>query len=493
MSSFGTLPPLKDFTGRVEFKTIGRGDIRPGDECILGLDVGSTTTKAVLMRRSDSALLFSVYLRTNGDPVGASRECYRSLLTQVRQRVDPKAIRIAGLGVCGSGRQIAGLHALTDGVINEIIAHATAAVHFDPEVDTLFEIGGQDAKYTYLVNGVPSDYAMNEACSAGTGSFLEESAHETLGLKMEEIAAAALKGEQPPNFNDQCAAFIASDIKTVIQEGMDRDQIAAGLVYSICMNYTNRVKGNRPVGKKIFMQGGVCYNGAVPLAMAALIGKPIIVPPEPGLMGAFGVALEVEKRISAGMMAVKSFDLETLARREVVYGRSFICRGGKERCDRKCPIAMIEVEGKKYPFGGACNRYYNIRQELRCDTEGLDLVRVRQELVFTTCGAPPPAERDSRPARGRVGLNRSFLVNTYYPLYANFFGALGFEVVLPGRPDPRGIDQCGAAFCYPVELAHGFFASLLDSGNALDYLFLPHFSKSRMAWRSMEAWSNWFV
>ena len=473
-SSFGTLPPLRDFAGRVEFKTVGRDDVRPGDECILGLDVGSTTTKAVLLRRVDSALLASVYLRTSGDPVGASRQCYRSLLAQVRQRVDPGAIRIVGLGVCGSGRQIAGLHALTDGVINEIVAHAAAAVHFDPEVDTLFEIGGQDAKYTYLVNGVPSDYAMNEACSAGTGSFLEESAHETLGLEMEEIAEAALRGEQPPNFNDQCAAFIASDIKTVIHEGMARDQIAAGLVYSICMNYTNRVKGNRPVGEKIFMQGGVCYNGAVPLAMAALIGKPIVVPPEPGLMGAFGVALEVGKRISAGMLAEKSFDLESLAKRDVTYGRSFACRGGKEGCDRKCPIAVIEVEGKKYPFGGSCNRYYNIRREMRHHAEGLDLVRVRQDLVFKACGTPQSAG-DSSSFKGRVGLNRSFLVNTYYPLYANFFGALGFDVVLPDRPDPKGIDQCGAPFCYPVELAHGFFASLLAAEKPLDYLFLPHF------------------
>ena len=117
-------------------------------------------------------------------------------------------------------------------------------------MDTLFEIGGQDAKYTYLVNGVPSDYAMNEACSAGTGSFLEESAHETLGAEDGGDRRGRPSGGDAANFNDQCAAFIASDIKTVIQEGMDRDQIAAGLVYSICMNYTNRVKGNRPVGEK---------------------------------------------------------------------------------------------------------------------------------------------------------------------------------------------------------------------------------------------------
>ncbi|OHE22047.1 MAG: activase [Syntrophobacterales bacterium RBG_19FT_COMBO_59_10] len=473
-ASFDSLPPLTDFAGQVEFKTIERDAVRVGDDCLLGLDVGSTTTKAVLVRRADCALLASVYLRTNGDPVGASRQCYHSLLEEVRRKVDPKTISIAGLGVCGSGRQIAGLHALTEGVINEIVAHAAAAVYFDPKVDTIFEIGGQDAKYTYIINSVPSDYAMNEACSAGTGSFLEESAHETLGLKMEEIAEAAFRGKRPPNFNDQCAAFIASDIKNAIHEGVAREDIAAGLVYSICMNYANRVKGNRPVGERIFMQGGVCYNGAVPLAMGSLIGKPIVVPPEPGLMGAFGVALEVRKRLEAGLIAEKTFDLEALASREVAYEKPFTCRGGKEGCDRKCSIAVIRVEGEKYPFGGACNRYYNIRKAVRCDAERLDLTRVRQRLVFQTYGAPPE-KKGVRPSKGRVGLNRSFLVNTYYPLYSNFFHELGFDVVLPSRPNQEGVDLCGAPFCYPVELAHGFFHSLLENEEQMDFLFLPHF------------------
>ena len=276
ITSFDTLPPLNDFAAQVEFKSIDKGDINPGDVCILGLDVGSTTTKAILMRKSDDAMLASVYLRTNGDPVGASRQCYQSILDQVKKQVNPSQLSIVGVGVCGSGRQIAGLHALTDGVINEIIAHATAAVYFDPQVDTIFEIGGQDAKYTYITNSVPSDYAMNEACSAGTGSFLEESAYETLGIEMEKIADVALKGKLPPNFNDQCAAFISSDIKNAIHEGVRHEDIVAGLVYSICMNYSNRVKGNRPVGEKVFMQGGVCYNKAVPLAMASLVGKPIV-------------------------------------------------------------------------------------------------------------------------------------------------------------------------------------------------------------------------
>ena len=469
-AAFQTLPPLSGATPHVDFKTMARGAAQPGDACILGLDVGSTTTKAALVRRRDKAILESVYLRTNGDPVGASRQCYRAISQGLAARVDPAALSIVGLGVCGSGRQIAGLHALTEGVINEIIAHAAAAVHFDPRVDTLFEIGGQDAKYTYITNGVPSDYAMNEACSAGTGSFLEESALETLGLAMEEIADSALVGTKPPNFNDQCAAFIASDIKNAVHDGVGHHDIVAGLVYSICMNYNNRVRGNRPVGERIFMQGGVCYNRAVPLAMATLVGKPIVVPPEPGLMGAFGAALVIDQRLEDGLMEPGRFDLAALAQRKVRYGKSFVCNGGRTGCDRQCTIARIEMEGRVYPFGGACNRYVNLLRKVHYDIEALDQVRQRQEMVF----APVDGPGGATPApRGRVGINRSFLVHAYFPLYHEFFRSLGFEVVLPESPAQAGIDRRNSAFCYPGELAHGFFHDLLTSRGPLDFLFLP--------------------
>jgi len=474
LASFASLPPLTDAGNLVTFKNMEKGTIQSGDICILGLDVGSTTTKAILLRTRDNALLASIYLRTSGDPVGASRKCYAALLDQIKARVDPLEITIIGLGVCGSGRQIAGLHALTNGIINEIIAHAAAAVFFDGQVDTLFEIGGQDAKYTYITGGVPADYAMNEACSAGTGSFLEESALETLGIEMTDIADIAMRAGNPPDFNDQCAAFIASDIKNAIHEGVSHEDIVAGLVYSICMNYTNRVKGNRPVGEKVFMQGGVCYNAAVPLAMATLVGKPIIVPPEPGLMGAFGVALEVKKRINAGLMTKSGFNLQVLADREALYKSSFICKGGREKCDRRCKINLIEIEDRRYPFGGACNRYYNLRYKVEHDIKNLDMVRLRQHLVFEKYGIPPSCGI-TRKHKKTVGINRSFMVNTYYPLYSTFFNELGFEIILPDAPSQKGIDRRNAAFCYPCELAHGFFFNLLQSDPAPDFIFLPHF------------------
>ncbi|NQT11005.1 MAG: activase, partial [Desulfobacteraceae bacterium] len=271
-----------------------------------------------------------------------------------------------------------------------------------------------------------------------------------------------------------CAAFIASDIKNAIHEGVKHEDILAGLVYSICMNYSNRVKGNKPVGEKVFMQGGVCYNRAVPFAMAALVGKPIVVPPEPGLMGAFGVALEVKKRIESGLMEKKNFDLNALLNREVQYGKSFICKGGKEKCDRRCNIAIIKLEGKKYPFGGACNRYYNLRNKVKYDVEKLDLVRIRQQLIFDKYAGKLPEGGGKKP-RARIGINRSFMVNTFYPLYSTFFTELGFEPVVPDSPSKEGMDQKEAAFCYPAELTHGFFYSLIYMENPPEFIFLPHF------------------
>jgi predicted CoA-substrate-specific enzyme activase len=458
-SSFSFLPPLQKAQEKVAFKDILQTKAEPGDLLLLGLDVGSTTTKAVLMREKDNAIVASIYLRTSGDPVQAARDCYRELDRQV-----PPGVKIIGLGVTGSGRQIAGLHALTPAVINEIIAHATAAIYFDPEVDTIFEIGGQDAKYTYIINGVPSDYAMNEACSAGTGSFLEEAAAEALDVTTTEIGPLALKALEPPNFNDQCAAFISSDIKTAVQEGNSTNDILAGLVYSICLNYLTRVKGNRPVGRKIFMQGGVCYNKAVPIAMASLLDKKIVVPPEPGLMGAFGVALEVKEKIKRKLLPPDTYNLQELASREIEQGKSFTC-AGDEGCDRRCSIRVLIVKGKKYPFGGSCSRYAGVQKQSHHKAGNLDYVYRREQFFFKQ------SNKKQATRNLRIGLSRSLTVNTYYPLYYHFFTSLGFRVVTAQTPEPSGRMIQGASFCFPVELAHGFMIDLLRQKP--DYIFLP--------------------
>jgi predicted CoA-substrate-specific enzyme activase len=467
-SSFPTLKPISEFTEKVVFKDAEISPANPGEECILGLDVGSTTTKAVLISNDDRRILAKVYLYTRGNPVKAARDCYSELMKQV-----PGDIQILGLGTTGSGRQITGLHAQTEGVINEIVAHATAAVHFDPEVDTIFEIGGQDAKYTYIVNKVPADYAMNEACSAGTGSFIEEAALESLGIGVREIEGIAIRGMKPPNFSDQCAAFIGSDIKTALQENLSREDVTAGLVYSICMNYVNRVMGNRQVGKKIFMQGGVCYNKAIPIAMAAITGREIIVPPEPGLMGAYGVALGVKEKIDLGIMEKSNFSLAELSGREVNYKKPFTCLGGKEKCDRKCTINIIEVNGKKFPFGGACNKYYNLKNTGKFSGEDFELVKKRYRMYMQEFAFKGDLPEDAP----TVGINLSFHTYNLFPLYSHFFGELGFRTIISDDIDEEGLEREATSFCYPAQQSLGTFQNLLNKNP--DRLFVPSILEMR--------------
>ncbi len=459
---FTALPDLKSGRTKVRLKDAEPAAITGGQH-IIGLDVGSTTTKAVLMSSNDRAVVASVYLRTLGDPVGASRKCYQALRDQVPEDLP---VSIEGLGVTGSGRRIAGLHGLTENVTNEIIAHAAAAVHYDPDVETIFEIGGQDAKYTCITNGVPTDYAMNEACSAGTGSFLEEASFESFDVKTSQIADIALKSGSPLNFNDQCSAFIGSDIKTAIQTGATREDCVAGLIYSVCMNYMNRVKGNRPVGKKIFMQGGVCYNEAVPLAMAILCGREVIVPPDPGLMGAFGAALVTLDRIEKNISLKQTFDLSELASREIEQGKPFECAGGREKCDRKCVINRYSLQGRTYAFGGACDKYYNLGAA-GAHESGPDLVTRREELVMDRFTPDGTAVEERA-----VGIPVSLYSSTAYPLYSHFFTNLGLRVIKGSEADPEGMEEAASSFCLPVLQSHGFVKALIRQEP--DFIFIPH-------------------
>ena len=449
--------PLSAHVDEVDFKSMPFERASEGDECILGVDVGSTTTKAVVMRIRDDAILASSYLRTMGDPINAARQCFGEIRNALAAPV-----KLKGLGVTGSGRKLVGLYCESKGIYNEIMAHAKAASYFDNEVDTIFEIGGQDAKYTFLSNGVALDYAMNEACSAGTGSFLEESAKESLNIDYRDIGKLALKGESPPNFSDQCAAFISSDIKTAINEGITREDIAGGLVYSICLNYINRVKGMRPVGKKVFMQGGVCYNEAVPVAMAAVTGKKIIVPPHPGLVGAFGVALMVKGNLGIGLLEKQDFDLDTLINKQVRYLDTFVCEGANEKCDRRCPIRIIEVSGKKFPFGGACNKYENVRLSLNIDRNKYIYTSEREKVVYSL---------GRNEGQQTVGISKSLAMNTLFPLFSKFFSSLGYKIVMPDESDHEGWDRKKSEFCFPVELSHGYMLDLLKKNP--DYIFIP--------------------
>ncbi len=497
----GGLPPLADYAALVQITPAPHRPAPPDGPLILGVDAGSTTTKAVLLDPATRAIVASHYARTLGDPVAATRECLRALAAQIGNVV------LTLVATTGSARELVGAFLGTDEVYNEISAHAAGAIHMDPAVDTLFEIGGQDAKYIHLRNGVPVDYAMNNACSAGTGSFLEESAQGDLGIAMADIAALALAAPAPVQFKATCAAFINSDIRLAQQQGCSRENIVAGLVCAIAGNYLQRVKGPRPVGRKVFLQGGVALNHAVGYAFAQALGCPVVIPPHPELLGALGVALLALDHAPAGRLGGAPVDttntLLTLASAQMELVGSFTCRA----CKLDCSIDRFAVDGRRFPFGGRCSRFESVWKRRAPTATAPDLVAQRAAILFAPTRRPPAAPPPARPPEPRaarrsiepaleaardfleealtrtsdavrplpsgtsIGLPRALTTHSLFPLYATFFTELGFTPVL-SAVDPQGELKANSGFCFPVQIAHGAVLDLARHG--IDVVFLPH-------------------
>ena len=490
---FDTLLPLGGYKDQVQVMAAPPLQAAPDGPMILGIDAGSTTTKAVLLDPATRDLVSCHYTRTHDDPVAAVHECLRALIDQVGNRP------VGLVSTTGSARELIGACLGTEQVYNEISAHAAGATHFAADVDTIFEIGGQDAKYIYLRNGVPVGYAMNNACSAGTGSFLEESAHSDLGVKVSDIADIAMGAPAPVKFKATCAAFINSDIRIAQQQGQGRDNILAGLVYAIVENYLTKVKGQRQVGKKVLLQGGVALNRAVGCAFAHRVGRPVVIPPNPELLGALGVGLLALER-SADGMAVTT-DLETLLSAEMKLVGRFTCRA----CKMCCTIERFEAAGRRFPFGGRCSLYENVWKRKTRTSPAPDLVEQRAAIIYgaprylDTAAKREPKVRpywDAGPAleaarlfleesfgnpsvtepvrEMRIGIPRALTTHSLFPLYSTFFAALGKEVVLSGV-DPRGDLRSHSGFCLPAQIAHGAVLDLAHHGVRL--VFLPQVAR----------------
>jgi len=390
---FGVLGSLGGWKDKVIVfnKTKGESKVQKGRKYILGVDGGSTTTKACLVDMETDEIVASHYGRTHGDPVKALKECLGIIQEKTIADTGSKDIDIRLVATTGSSREILGVFLETPGVYNEIIAHSAGTTYFDKDVETIFEIGGQDAKYVLLKNGVPIDYAMNEACSAGTGSFLEESAAGDLSIhSAKDIGPIALDANAPCKFGEHCSAFINSDIRKAVQQGAGRENITAGIVCSIVSNYLNRVVGNRTIGSKIFLQGGVAKNPAVPLAFAMLLNKEILVPPLPELMGCFGVALLAKRKRDEGLLAEQEIKIDGIINREIGYERVFACQA----CENLCPIQVLNVNNSKYMFGGRCNKYTNMRKQIK-DVPVFDYVEKRQKMLFEEYAAPGSRDQGS--------------------------------------------------------------------------------------------------
>ncbi|MGV8058616.1 MAG: acyl-CoA dehydratase activase [Smithellaceae bacterium] len=460
---------LMTAANRVTYLSSASGKVVAGREYILGVDGGSTTTKACLIDMETSEVTASFYGRTHGDPVKALKHCLAEMKKQIKEDIGDARIEIKLASTTGSSREILGVFLETPAVYNEIIAHAVGTTFYREDIDTIFEIGGQDAKYVFLKNKVPIDYAMNEACSAGTGSFLEESAQGDLNIAHAwEIGDIAVGANEPLKFGEHCSAFINSDIRNAIQQGASREDITAGIVTSIVSNYLNRVVGNRTIGKNIVLQGGVAKNKAIPLAFAMLLNKKILVPPDPELMGCFGVGILARQKLNDGFLAKASYDLDKIIATEIVYEKEFQCKA----CDNYCPIRVLAVNNNKYMFGGRCNKYANIRKKnIINEAEVFDYIEERNNLLFQKC-APDPGELVKK-KDFIVGVPRCFSIYTLWPLYSWFFHSLGVEAVLSQNISREGTARVESSYCFPAEIAHGAVQDIFDRN--LDYIFLPHF------------------
>ena len=436
----------------------------PGEKipAYLGIDVGSISTNVVALDEAGN-VLDKRYLMTAGRPLEAVRHGLAELAAAIGDRIE-----VLGCGTTGSGRYLTGDFVGADTVRNEITAQATAAAALDSEVDTIFEIGGQDSKYISLENGVVVDFEMNQVCAAGTGSFLEEQAEE-LGINIKgEFGECALACKTPARMGERCTVFMQSDIVQLSGRGVERDALAAGLAYSIVQNYLNRVVGDRRIGNHIFLQGGTMANGAVVAAFEKILDKHVIVPRHHDVTGAIGMALLARDymRQHPGPSRFRGFDLST--RRYSVD--PFVC----ESCSNNCEIRKVTLEGEEpLYYGSRCEKYNVGGLHGEKNAAGPDLFAERTRMLL----ADYIADEDVQVQRAgpSVGIPRALLTYELLPFWKSFFKLLGIPLTLSPvttkRMIHRGVESLANEPCFPVKVAHGHALELLDKG--VDYIFAP--------------------
>ncbi|MBN2201022.1 hypothetical protein JW777_03640 [bacterium] len=430
----------------------------------LGIDVGSVSTNLALITESGE-LIRGIYTMTRGRPVEVVTESLAEMESAVGGRV-----RILGLGTTGSGRDLIGLLAGADAVKDEITAHKTGAVHvgrtlLDRGVDTIFEIGGQDSKFISLRDGTVTDFCLNEACAAGTGSFLEEQARQ-IGVEIKgEFAALALASRHPLRIGERCTVFMAKEIVPYLQKGVPREDLIAGLALSVAQNYLNRVVKKRPIGETVFFQGGTAYNDAVAAAFATLLDREIVVPPHNGILGAIGAALLAAASRSGGKpTAFRGWQLDRVPRSL----RQFTCGA----CSNHCTVEEFTVAGEKSYWGDKCSERYRRRTKTERKPVLPNLIRVRDHQMepFRKTAAAGPA------VRGRAGIALALHFHDRLPFWKTYLESAGFECVVSGHTDPdvaaAGVEACVNEPCFPVQAAHGHFVRLM--AGKPDLLFFPH-------------------
>ncbi len=437
----------------------------PGDAPIpayMGIDVGSVSTNVVVIDEFGSVIQ-DVYLRTAGRPIEAVQQGLAEVSARWGRRLE-----VRGVGTTGSGRELIAEFVGADSVNDEITAHKTGSWHISTTmtgepVDTIFEIGGQDSKFISIENGVVVDFAMNEACAAGTGSFLEEQA-EKLGISIKgEFAKLALGAPRPTRLGERCTVFMERDVTSWLHKGEEVPNVVAGLAYSIALNYLNRVVRGRKIGKVIYFQGGTAYNDAVAAAFAGLLDARITVPPFNGVVGAIGMALIARQwhQATNGQTRFRGYDLNTLQ----MSSRDFVCKA----CSNLCDIKEFTIEGHKSYWGDKCSDKFRKPSSTGRKPVIEDLFAFREKLLEQMDGRVPNA-------KFKVGLPRTMSTLERYPFWWKYFAELGIETRLSPPTDPKisaaGVEMALAQPCYPVQIAHGHVAALAETD--VDYILIPN-------------------
>lgn len=431
-----------------------------GDEKIeayVGVDVGSISTNIVVIDKQKNVLARR-YLMTAGRPL----EAVKQGLYEAGIEVGDKVI-ICGAGTTGSGRYLTGDFIGADIAKNEITAHATAAANVDKNVDTIFEIGGQDSKFIRLENGAIVDFAMNKVCAAGTGSFLEEQA-EKLSVSIKgEFSKRALSSCCPSQLGERCTVFMESDLNHHQQRGTSKDDLLAGLSYSVVLNFINRVVEDRKIGNTIFFQGGVAANRGVKAAFEKVTEKKIVVPPHHDIMGAIGSAIIAMEEKTWEKSRFKGFDL----RHKRYELSSFVCKD----CSNICEIRKVTIDGENpLHYGSRCGKFDD-EMSLKKGKHLPRLFRERKDALFNTYKKNKP----DQPTGKKIGIPQVSTFHELYPMWKAFFIELGFEIVTSSDTNKdiiyNGVEVITAETCFPIKVAHGHVIDMLDRD--IDYLFLP--------------------
>ena len=427
--------------------------------CFLGIDAGSTTTKAVLTDENN-AILYSFYGGNEGNPV----KMVQKILTDIYLKLPETAV-ISHATATGYGESLIKKAFQFDSGEIETVAHFKAANTFLPGVDFILDIGGQDMKCLKIRNGIIESIMLNEACSSGCGSFIETFAH-SLNLSVQAFAAAALASRKPVDLGSRCTVFMNSKVKQSQKEGATVGDISAGLSYSVIKNALLKViklKSPQDMGDKIIVQGGTFYNDAVLRSFELIAGREAIRPDIAGLMGAFGAALISREKHIAGQ---KSSMLDKTAINNFTYTTSNNRCG---LCGNNCLLTVNKFSDvSQFVSGNRCERGSGEPQKKR-DVPNLFEYKYKRVFAYKSL-----LEEEAK--RGLIGIPRVLNMYENYPYWHTFFTELGFSVELSPRSTKEihelGIETIPSeSICYPAKLVHGHSVSLIKKGHKL--IFYP--------------------